>query len=340
MTSLTESATISQRETARRNPGDSCDGVGQGGGILEQANDAGHLLLYTPPPHAARRNRRTAQRRQVHPLQRPHADAQGRGGELSRSARSSPTSASSPCPTRASSRSRSSRSPSGSSRPRSSSSTSPASSRARRRARASATSSSSTSARSTRSSRSCAASRTRTSSTSPAHLDPVADIETIKTELVLADLETVTRARDKLEKLARGGDKEAKESLAVADKLLAAPERRQARAHRSPCRAEETDVARRFFLLTMKPMLFACNVAEDELATAESASPHVAAVRTVRRDARRHRGRRRLRGDRVGARRAAGRRGDASTCPTSASRTPASRRSSAPRITCSACART
>ena len=41
-------------------------------------------------------------------------------------------------------------------------------------------------------------------------LDPIADIETIQTELVLADLETVTRAREKLEKNARGGDKEAK----------------------------------------------------------------------------------------------------------------------------------
>src|SRR5215510_6107015 len=41
------------------------------------------------------------------------------------------------------------------------------------------------------------------------HLDPIADIETIKTELVLADIETMTRAKDKLEKLARGGDPEA-----------------------------------------------------------------------------------------------------------------------------------
>src|SRR4029453_1073085 len=42
-------------------------------------------------------------------------------------------------------------------------------------------------------------------------LDPVADIETIQTELVLAELETVGRQKEKLEKNARGGDKEAKE---------------------------------------------------------------------------------------------------------------------------------
>src|SRR5664279_2186352 len=109
-------------------------------------------------------------------------------------------------------------------------------------------------------------------------LDPVADIETIQTELVLSDLEAVTRARDKAEKLARGADKEAKESLAVADKLLVHLNEGK-RAFTAPLSPEEKEVARRFFLLTMKPMLFACNVAEAELATAENESVHVAAVR-------------------------------------------------------------
>ena len=52
-------------------------------------------------------------------------------------------------------------------------------------------------------------------------LDPVADIETIATELVLADLESVGKQKERLEKLARGGQKEAKAQLAVAEKLLA-----------------------------------------------------------------------------------------------------------------------
>ena len=110
------------------------------------------------------------------------------------------------------------------------------------------------------------------------HLDPIADIETIKTELVLADLETMTRAKDKLEKLARGGDKEAKESLAVAARLLPHLDagKRALSLELSP---EEAVLARRFFLLTSKPMLFVCNVSEDELATADESSPHVAAVR-------------------------------------------------------------
>ncbi len=108
-------------------------------------------------------------------------------------------------------------------------------------------------------------------------LDPVADIETIQTELVLADIETVSRQKEKLEKNAKGGDKEAREALAVAEKLVVHLNGGR-RAFTAPLSDEEKAVARRFFLLTMKPMLFACNVAEGELATAD-ASPHVEAVR-------------------------------------------------------------
>ena len=109
------------------------------------------------------------------------------------------------------------------------------------------------------------------------HLDPVADMETIKTELVLADLETLARSREKLEKLARGGDKEAQVSLAVSDKLVQHLDtgRRALTLAPSP---DEQAAARKFFLLTSKPILFAANVAEDDLANAAS-SPRVAAVR-------------------------------------------------------------
>ena len=109
-------------------------------------------------------------------------------------------------------------------------------------------------------------------------LDPVADIETIQTELVLADPETEARQTAKLEKTARGGDKEAKEALPVAEKLVAHFDQGR-RAFTAPLSEDEKAIARRFFLLTMKPMLFACNVAETDLATAETASPHVRAVR-------------------------------------------------------------
>jgi ribosome-binding ATPase len=108
-------------------------------------------------------------------------------------------------------------------------------------------------------------------------LDPVADIETIKTELVLADLETVTRARERAEKTAKGGDKDARAAFAVADKLLAHLDSGR-RALTLELSEEKRTAARRFFLLTSKPILFAVNVSEEGLASAD-ASPCVSAVR-------------------------------------------------------------
>ncbi|HTO86259.1 MAG TPA: redox-regulated ATPase YchF [Thermoanaerobaculia bacterium] len=108
-------------------------------------------------------------------------------------------------------------------------------------------------------------------------LDPVADIETIKTELVLADLESVAKAREKAEKAARGGDAEARATLGVAEKLLAHLDSGR-RALTLELSADERRVARRLSLLTSKPILFAVNVSEEDLATAD-ALPSVAAVR-------------------------------------------------------------
>ena len=107
-------------------------------------------------------------------------------------------------------------------------------------------------------------------------LDPVSDIETVKTELVLADLESLTKAREKMDKAARGADPEARAALCVSEKLVAHLDsgRRALTLALSP---EEQAIARRFFLLTSKPILFAANVAEDALATAD-ASPGVRAV--------------------------------------------------------------
>jgi GTP-binding protein YchF len=108
-------------------------------------------------------------------------------------------------------------------------------------------------------------------------LDPVGDVETIQTELVLADLETLGRVREKAEKAARGGDKEAKALLGVAGRIFSHLDsgRRAITLELSP---EDAVVARRLFLLTSKPILFAANVAEEELASAAS-SPRVEVVR-------------------------------------------------------------
>ncbi len=116
-------------------------------------------------------------------------------------------------------------------------------------------------------------------------LDPRADMETIQTELVLADLETLARARDKLETLARGGDTEAQASMAVADKLTAHLDKGH-RALTAALDPVERELARRFFLLTFKPILFAANVSESDLAAADA----LALVTSIRDSARTHLG--------------------------------------------------
>jgi hypothetical protein len=93
-------------------------------------------------------------------------------------------------------------------------------------------------------------------------VDPVSDIETINTELALADLATVERQLAKVEKVARaGGDKEAQRLVAVLEKVQRVlNEARPART--LELAKEELAVLRPLFLLTMKPTMYVANVAE------------------------------------------------------------------------------
>ena len=93
-------------------------------------------------------------------------------------------------------------------------------------------------------------------------IDPVSDVETINTELALADLATVDKQIAKVEKVARaGGDKEAQRIFAVLSKVrVALNEARPARA--VDLYDEERALLKPYFLLTMKPTLFVANVAE------------------------------------------------------------------------------
>jgi hypothetical protein len=108
-------------------------------------------------------------------------------------------------------------------------------------------------------------------------VDPVRDIETINTELVLADLEAVNKRLEKVAKDAKRGDKVAIAEQAVAQKFQ--PVLNEGKlALGVQLTPEEKVIARSFFLLTDKPTIFACNVKESDLATAEN-NPHVAKVR-------------------------------------------------------------
>lgn len=99
-------------------------------------------------------------------------------------------------------------------------------------------------------------------------VDPVRDIEVITTELVLADLEAVTKRIEKTQKKAKSGDKEAIAEMALLQKLE--PHLNAGKtANLLPCSDDEKTMMQLFQLLTAKPVLFACNVAESDLATAE-----------------------------------------------------------------------
>src|SRR5437762_9217372 len=110
-------------------------------------------------------------------------------------------------------------------------------------------------------------------------IDPRRDIETIQIELALADLATVERRRERVQKTAKGGDKTAKAELAVLDKLQPALEEFKP-ARRVSLTDDEQVIARNLFLLTMKPTIYAANVNEGALAAPE-ADPQVKAVREI-----------------------------------------------------------
>lgn len=94
-----------------------------------------------------------------------------------------------------------------------------------------------------------------------ANIDPVRDAGLVETELLLADLDTVEKRLDKVERVARSGDREAKrevEFLGRVQEWLG-----QGRSARQmQCQKEECDILQSLFLLTAKPVLYVANVSE------------------------------------------------------------------------------
>src|SRR5271166_1416471 len=96
-------------------------------------------------------------------------------------------------------------------------------------------------------------------------VDPLADIETVETELMLADLDSLERRVDALEKKARGADKEAKETLDLVTRALVLL--REGKPARTLARKpEEERTFRMLGLMTSKPVLYVCNVEEASAA--------------------------------------------------------------------------
>lgn len=95
-------------------------------------------------------------------------------------------------------------------------------------------------------------------------VDPRRDRETVETELEIADLEALEKRMEKTRNAARTGDKEKQKEVTMAEKLLAALKAGQL-AIGAPLSPEEHLVAKQFNLLTLKPIIYAANVAEDQL---------------------------------------------------------------------------
>lgn len=107
-------------------------------------------------------------------------------------------------------------------------------------------------------------------------VDPLRDVETIDTELILADLQTVESARERSQKKARTGDADAKKRLALLERCL------ERLDNALPIRgielngAEEEKILRGISFLTAKPVLYVANVSEDDL---EGQNEHVQKLR-------------------------------------------------------------
>ncbi len=97
-------------------------------------------------------------------------------------------------------------------------------------------------------------------------IDPLADAETIDTELMIADLESVERRLQNLQRKLKGGDKEALHQARLLNEAKAALEAGEP-ARSVPVSHDDVKAWRGLQLLTSKPVLYVCNVAEAEAAT-------------------------------------------------------------------------
>lgn len=106
-------------------------------------------------------------------------------------------------------------------------------------------------------------------------IDPLADIQVIESELILADMVSLEKAQQRLIRIAKGGDKEAKAKLNIIARLMPHLEEGQL-ARTLNMSTEEQNAVRDLFLLTMKPMMYVANIDEAAILNENS---HVKMVR-------------------------------------------------------------
>lgn len=106
-------------------------------------------------------------------------------------------------------------------------------------------------------------------------IDPIADAETVETELMLADIDSLTRRKAGLERRIRGQDKEAKMIMALAERMLDVLEQGIPARTVIAADAEEQKLINELQLLTSKPVLYVCNVSEDDAAEGNDKSNQI-----------------------------------------------------------------
>ena len=111
-------------------------------------------------------------------------------------------------------------------------------------------------------------------------VDPAADIETIETELLLKDLETVQKRLDKARKAARGNDAFEMKAVAICEKIEAVLNDGKAASFVTSDDEDEQKIIRDLFLITNKPMFFVANVKDDQLESLDS-DPLVSQVKAI-----------------------------------------------------------
>ena len=109
-------------------------------------------------------------------------------------------------------------------------------------------------------------------------VDPVRDMETINLELIFADMETVKKREDKAAKLIKTGDKKYAVEAELAHRLYEHLESGKP-ARTFPCSADELEQMKDYFLLTMKPVIYAANIAEDAVSLSDEENPFVSRLK-------------------------------------------------------------
>ena len=111
-------------------------------------------------------------------------------------------------------------------------------------------------------------------------VDPVRDIETINYELILSDLETLNKQVSRFDKLAKTGDKEAKSQLEIINKIIDTLNAGKL-AKTINFNEEEKSFVSTLFLITTKPVIYACNISESDIAKDPDTIKEVVAVKEI-----------------------------------------------------------